>query len=141
VPQASKALAPAAATASSWLPLPPLTLIAPTTAPARFKGDSAGENHDAAVIRCVDAEELLSWLAVLGRFRRREIEGARRERLVHRDIDTVDPRIVHSNVDHQIHKILRTTPWSISLLAGLRKARNRFSELRLCLAQCKPRRD
>src|SRR5208282_5971070 len=52
--------------------------------------------------RSMNPEELLSGLAVLSKFRCWEVERARRERLVDRDIDTADPRAVHPNMAHEI---------------------------------------
>jgi hypothetical protein len=67
-----------------------------------LQGDPTGEDHDAPVVRCVDAKELLARLAVFGELRGFDIEGARRERLVDRDIDAADPGAVHSDMAHQI---------------------------------------
>ena len=69
---------------------------------ATLQRDTAGEDHDASVVRRMNAEELLSGLAVLGEFRSCEVKRAGRERLVDRDIDAADPRAVHADVGHEV---------------------------------------
>jgi hypothetical protein len=64
--------------------------------------DATGEDHHAPAVRCVDAKELLARLTIFGELRSLDIEGARRERLVDRDIDAADPGAVHSDMAHQI---------------------------------------
>jgi hypothetical protein len=53
--------------------------------------NAAGEDHHASVIGCVDAKELLAWLAVFGGLRSLGIERPRGERLIDRDIDAAGP--------------------------------------------------
>jgi hypothetical protein len=50
----------------------------------------------------VNAKELLARLTVFGELRGLDIERARRERLVDRDIDAADPGTVHSDMAHEI---------------------------------------
>jgi hypothetical protein len=69
---------------------------------AAFQRNAARENHDTAVIRNMNAEELVSGLAVLGQIFGRDIERARGPRLVDRDIDAPDPRLIHANVRDKI---------------------------------------
>src|SRR5450755_5152495 len=49
--------------------------------------DAACEDHHPAVVRCVDAEELVAGLAVAAKLQRRDIEGSLGEGLVDGDVD------------------------------------------------------
>jgi hypothetical protein len=64
--------------------------------------NTASEDHDSPVVGYMDPKELLARLAVFGELRRRNVECARRKRLVDGDVDTADPRAVHPNMAHQI---------------------------------------
>jgi hypothetical protein len=64
--------------------------------------NAAGEDHHAPVIGSVDAKELLARLAVFGELCSLDIESARRERFVDRDIDAADPGAIHSYMTHEI---------------------------------------
>src|SRR3954453_2652456 len=53
---------------------------------AAFERNSAGENHHAAVVGSVDAEELVAGLAELGELPGGDVEGARGPGFIDRDI-------------------------------------------------------
>jgi hypothetical protein len=67
-----------------------------------FQWNAAGENHDAVMVRSMDAEELVARLAVLGEFLRRDVKGARGEGLVDGNIDRSNPRAIHANVRNEV---------------------------------------
>jgi hypothetical protein len=64
--------------------------------------NAAREDHHAPVVRCVDPKELPAGLTIFGELRGFYIEGARRERLVDRNIEAADPGAVHPDMAHQI---------------------------------------
>jgi hypothetical protein len=64
--------------------------------------NAAGKDHHASVIGCVDAKKLLARLAVFGELRGFDIESARRERFVDRDIDAADPGAIHAHMADEI---------------------------------------
>jgi hypothetical protein len=66
------------------------------------EGQTAREDHDAASIRIVYAEELIPRLGVRGQLAGENLKCPRCVRLVHRHIDTSDPSSVHPDVGHQI---------------------------------------
>src|SRR5687767_14236186 len=61
---------------------------------AFLDGDAAGEDHHLAVVRGVDAEELVAGLAVVGEVFGSDVEGPRGPCLFDRDVDAADPRAV-----------------------------------------------
>jgi hypothetical protein len=64
--------------------------------------NAAGEDHHASVIRSVNAKELIAGLAMRGEILGSNIEGASGPRLVLRDVDTADPRLIHTDVRYQV---------------------------------------
>lgn len=60
--------------------------------------DAASEDHDPAMVRVLDAVELLAGLSIFGQVLGSDVEGARRKGLVDRDVDAAHPRVVHANV-------------------------------------------
>src|SRR5271163_3089970 len=60
------------------------------------------EDHHPGVVRYVDAEELVSRLAVAAKLQRRDIEGLRGEGLVDGDIDAAKPRPIHARKRCQV---------------------------------------
>src|SRR5260370_3140184 len=87
-----------------------MILIAGATADAnradylaiQLQRDAAGKNHDLAVVRNMNAEELAARLRMLRQFLRFDIKCARRVSLLHRDIDAADPCVVHTNVRYDV---------------------------------------
>src|SRR4051812_33145954 len=64
--------------------------------------NSSGEDHDATVVRYMDAEELAARLAQLCQILRRNVECARGERLIDGDVDAAQPRFFHTNEGFQV---------------------------------------
>lgn len=64
--------------------------------------NSTGEDHDAAVIGDVNAEELIARLRMRRQVFGRDVEGPGRESFVDGNIDAANPGSVHSNVGHQV---------------------------------------
>src|SRR5271168_2752547 len=59
--------------------------------------DATRENHHPVVVRYVDAEELVPWLAVAAKLPRRDIKSLGREGLVDGDVDAAEPRPIHAH--------------------------------------------
>src|SRR6266851_4098545 len=76
-----------------------MILIAGTTADAnrpyylaiQLQGDAASKNHDFAIVRNMNAEELAPRLRMLCQFLRFNVKCARRVSLLHRDINAANP--------------------------------------------------
>src|ERR1700676_3376129 len=76
-----------------------MILIAGTTTDAnrpyylaiQLQRDAAGKNHDFAVVRNMNAEELAPRLRMLCQFLRFNVKCARRVSLLHRDINAANP--------------------------------------------------
>src|SRR5271165_6006490 len=64
--------------------------------------NAACEDHDLAVVRGVDTEELAAGLRVRREVFGGDIEGARGVGLLDRDVDRTDPRAVHAHVGDEI---------------------------------------
>ena len=64
--------------------------------------DAACEDHHPAVVRYVDAEELVARLAVAAKLQRRDIECLRGEGLVDGDVDAAKPRPIHAHESREI---------------------------------------
>src|SRR5262245_13127308 len=64
--------------------------------------NSAGENHDLAVIGSVNSEELPAGLGVRRQILGCYIKGAGSERLVDRNIDAADPGAIHAHVSDKV---------------------------------------
>src|SRR5258708_26972387 len=87
-----------------------MTLIAGTTADAnrpyylaiQLQRDAAGKNHDFAIVRNMNAEELASRLRMFCQFLRFNVKCARRVSLLHRDINAANPCVVHTNVRYDV---------------------------------------
>ena len=92
----------ASATAWSCLPLPPLTPTAPTIWPFALMGMPPAKIITRVVVRYVDAEELVSRLAVAAKLQRRDIEGLRGEGLVDGDVDAAKPRPIHAHESREV---------------------------------------
>src|SRR6185436_18415231 len=90
--------------------------------------DAAGEDDHPSLVGLLDAVELASGLGLLGEVRRRQIERARRVRLVDRDVDAADPRAVHADVGYEVAAgvddgdVLRLADLVRALLGGGRHA-------------------
>src|SRR5689334_17326405 len=67
-----------------------------------LQGNSSGEDHDATVVRYMDAEELPARLAQLCQILRCNIECARGERLIYGDVDAAEPRVLHTNEGFEV---------------------------------------
>jgi hypothetical protein len=88
----------------------PLVLLAAAAADAnsahdlavRLDGNATRENHHPGMVRYVDAEELVSRLAVAAKLQRRDIEGLRSEGLVDGDVDAAKPRPIHAHESRQV---------------------------------------
>src|SRR5581483_43765 len=68
---------------------------------------ATGEDHDLAVVRRMDSEELSSGLRVGRQILGGNVEGARSVRLFLGDIDASDPRPVHADMRHDIPALIR----------------------------------
>jgi hypothetical protein len=64
--------------------------------------DSASEDHDFAVVRRVDAEELVAGLGVGGEIFGGDIEGAGCPGLFDGDVDGAEPGVVHADVRDEV---------------------------------------
>src|SRR5260370_27365930 len=64
--------------------------------------DAACEDHHSAVVRYVNAEELVARLPIAAKLQRRGIEGLRGEGFVDGDVDAAKPRPVHAPESHEI---------------------------------------
>src|ERR1700722_1579089 len=64
--------------------------------------NSAGENHDLAVVGSVDSKKLLAGLRMGSQVLGRNVECARGVRFFLGNIDTADPCSVHADVRHQV---------------------------------------
>src|ERR1700730_11176037 len=62
--------------------------------------DAAREDHHPAVVRCVDAEELVARLAVAAKLQRRDIEVLRSEGFVNGYADAAKPSPIHAHESH-----------------------------------------
>ncbi len=63
---------------------------------------AAGEDHDAAIVRCVDAEERRARLAEATELGCLYIKGSRCPGLVDGDVDGADARVVHAGVRDEV---------------------------------------
>ena len=79
--------APASATAWSCSPEPPLTPICPHYFSVFFERYSPGKDHDPSMIRSMEYRRTAPRLGVVSEIFGRDIEGARRARLVLADPD------------------------------------------------------
>src|SRR5882724_9374776 len=87
-----------------------MILIAGTAADANraddpslhLQRDAAGKNHDLAVVRNMNAEELAARLRMLCQFLRLNVKCPRRVSLLHRDINTANPGVIHTNVRYDV---------------------------------------
>jgi hypothetical protein len=61
-----------------------------------FEGNASGEDHYFAVIGCVDAEELIARLGVLGEILGGNVEGAGGPGFLLGDVDGAKPRVGHA---------------------------------------------
>src|SRR5689334_11474247 len=61
-----------------------------------FQRDATGEDHDAAAIRNMYAEELVAGLRKFGQFFRRNVERPRSECLVDRNVNAAEPCTFHT---------------------------------------------
>jgi hypothetical protein len=69
-------------------------------------GYAPRKDHDATVIRYMNAEELAARLRMLCEVLGCNIECTRRERFIDRDIDASDPRSIHPNMCYQIAALI-----------------------------------
>jgi hypothetical protein len=67
-----------------------------------FQRDAAGEDHDAAVVGGIDAEELAAGLGVGGEVFGGGVEGAGGVGLLDRDVDAAEPGAVHADVGDEV---------------------------------------
>src|SRR6266513_3518826 len=65
------------------------------------------KNHDLAVVRGMDSEELSTGLRVRGQVLGRDVERSRSVGLLLRDIDTAQPGPVHANMRHDVAAFVR----------------------------------
>ena len=63
---------------------------------------AAGKDHDAAIVRCVDAKEGRARLAEATEFGCLHIKGSRCPGLVDGDVDGADARVVHAGVRDEV---------------------------------------
>src|ERR1700730_5200020 len=68
----------------------------------QLQRDAASRNHDFAVVRNMNAEELAPRLRMLCQFLRFDVKCARRVSLLHGDINAAKPCVVHTNVRYDI---------------------------------------
>src|ERR1700692_419456 len=67
-----------------------------------FQRDAASEDHDLAIVRRMNTEELTSRLSMLCQFLRFNFKCARRVSLLQSDINAANPAVVHTNVRHNV---------------------------------------
>src|SRR6201999_3329642 len=119
-----------------------LVLLAAAAADADSAHDQAvqldrnatSEDHHPGMVRHVDAEELVFWLAVAAKLQRRDIKGLRREGLVDGDVDAAKPRPIHARKCREIGAGIDDR--DIHGLTDLLRFRDpRFNDF-LCLFHC-----